>query len=177
VIFPSGRVYEGRGWGRAHGGNLGEINFRSVSFCFAGHGDKQHPTAAAFESFRQLRALGKELGRIKLDDRVLGHTDDPGVNKSCPGKLIHPRLDELRLPPQGEEDTMAVLTDAEAKKLMAEVALVAAYITNLKEAGSRAEVVDSRLDRIPEIEQKVLDLERVVLGIQSAVDKLVAGGG
>jgi hypothetical protein len=72
---------------------------------------------------------------------------------------------------------MAVLTDAEAKKLMAEVALVAAYITNLKEAGSRAEVVDSRLDRIPEIEQKVLDLERVVLGIQSAVDKLVAGGG
>jgi hypothetical protein len=118
VIFPSGRTYEGRGWGRSHGGNLSNTNLVSVSFCFAGHGDVQHPTPAAFESFRRLRARGVELGRIKRENRVLGHRDEPGVNKSCPGNLIYPRLNELRLPPQGdqgEEDDLMALFENEAQ--------------------------------------------------------------
>jgi peptidoglycan recognition protein len=92
VVFQSGRVYEGRGWGRQGAHTVGE-NDRSIGIAFAIDGDTHHPTEDAWEAAKGLVADGIAAGHLAPDVRITGHADY--APKSCPGDNIAPRLDEL----------------------------------------------------------------------------------
>lgn len=98
VVFPSGCVYEGRGWGAqgAHAGNR-EINRTSVGIAYAGDCEQAPPTDAAMVSIRNLIAEGLRLGHIQPDATIVGHRDHRAT--LCPGKYLYDRLD--RLDPRG----------------------------------------------------------------------------
>lgn len=95
VDFPSGRLYAGRDLPYDHGANYGNENRESLSFCFAGNYDAQYLTPAQIVSAQGLVALAKDEGFLAQTFSNLGHRDEPGVNKSCPGNHVYPRLAEL----------------------------------------------------------------------------------
>lgn len=99
VVFDSGRVYEGRGWGRS-GAHAKGANRRSVGVCFAIDGDADDATPAAWAAARELIREGVKLGHIEPDYRVDGHRE--WQPKSCPGNLVFPHLD-ARLGPQAAD--------------------------------------------------------------------------
>lgn len=108
LVFPSGRVFVGRGW-RAAGGHtysykLGNFNHKSYGICFAGNFEEQKPTKAALDSVRALIALGKTKGYIKQDAKILGHRDvgAMGGGTACPGKNLYSRLSFFRIHPRHE---------------------------------------------------------------------------
>lgn len=97
VIFLSGRVYEGRGWGRSGAHTRGK-NSSSVGIAFAMDGDRHPLTQEAAEACRHLIAQGIGAGHISLGYEVHGHRDFAA--KSCPGDLVYPHIQELR--PDGD---------------------------------------------------------------------------
>lgn len=117
VIFPSGRVYEGRGFEYDHGANLGYENQVSLSFCFAGNYDVQRLTDAQVASAQGLVSVALSAGYLSNPFSNLGHRDEPGVSKSCPGNNVYPRLSELieepdDMPdPRISEGMVALLTE------------------------------------------------------------------
>lgn len=92
VVFQSGRVYEGRGWGREGAHTVG-MNDRSVGIAFAIDGDKHAPTPEAWAAAKALIADGVALGHISPDMEISGHRDH--ASKSCPGRLIAPHIQSL----------------------------------------------------------------------------------
>ena len=78
VIMPSGRIYEGRGYGVVGAHCPGHNAEPSVSF--AGSYDDHAPTPAAVESLGWLRAYLKASG-------YKGHRD--GFSTSCPGTALY----------------------------------------------------------------------------------------
>lgn len=159
LIAPSGRRYEGRGWRRKHGGNLGANNSNSVSICLIGNYDEQDPTPAQIQAFRQIIADGLQAGHIVRGYALLGHRDEPAP-KSCPGNRVHPRLKEfVQRGPEVtalREEADVGLTEEE-RELLEEVrkdsAMVATYIRNLKAAGVGAGVLAKLLKAAAETRQ------------------------
>jgi N-acetylmuramoyl-L-alanine amidase len=92
VVFQSGRVYEGRGWGREGAHTTGE-NDRTIGIAFAIDGDQDEPTAEAWAAAKALIEDGVAQGHLTDDVVVSGHADY--APKSCPGRLVAPRLQEL----------------------------------------------------------------------------------
>ena len=95
VIFQSGRVYEGRGWGYkgAHAGSKG--NGVSEGVAFAVDGRKDTPSAAAIASCRLLIVDGIRAGHLASDYRLSGHRDwMPG--RDCPGDAMYRMIQTLR---------------------------------------------------------------------------------
>jgi len=78
VIMPSGRIYEGRGYGVVGAHCPGHNSEPSVSF--AGSYDDHAPTPAAIETLGWLRAYLKAGG-------YKGHRD--GFSTSCPGNALY----------------------------------------------------------------------------------------
>jgi hypothetical protein len=146
LIAPSGRRYEGRGWGRKHGGNLGSNNSNTVSLCLIGNYDNQDPTPRQIEAFRQTIADGLEGGHIVRGYALLGHRDEPAA-KSCPGDKVYPRLKEFVHRRKGvvapEEEDMGLTEEESAmlEEIRKDTASVATYIRNLKAAGVGAGVL------------------------------------
>jgi hypothetical protein len=169
VVFGSGRAYQGRGWGNKQGGNYdGGTNESTYSISFDGDFTSHSPTDEAFATAGALIVEGVELGFIHPGFELRRHGMEivpPGIpgkehcaggtvfdcgGKDCPGKGVYEHFDRLL-----EEETLASLTDEQAQQLLTDTATVAAYIRALKEAGSRAFVVDAALERIDVIERKV----------------------
>lgn len=119
VIFPSGRVYEGCGWGQT-GAHTEGRNSTTYGLCFAGHGDKQAATQAAWLAARAVVREGLELGALSRDYVVSGHRDY--ARKSCPGALIYPAIGSLRGLKLGEEvtqeDIIRIAEEVERRFLM-----------------------------------------------------------
>jgi hypothetical protein len=92
VIFQSGRIYVGRGWGREGGHTVGR-NDKSIGIAFAIDGDKHDPTPEAWEAAKRLIAHGVAGGHLSEDVRISGHSEYAA--KSCPGTRIAPRIQEL----------------------------------------------------------------------------------
>lgn len=92
VVFQSGRVYEGRGWGREGGHTTGR-NEDSIGIVFAIDGDVHEPTEEAWEAAEALVELGVAEGHLTDDVTISGHTDH--AEKSCPGELIQPHIQRL----------------------------------------------------------------------------------
>lgn len=91
VIFPSGVVYEGRGWG-VLGAHNDDDNV-SHGICFAGNFNDHHPTAAALKACRQLLDLGVQKGYVVNGTSIQGHRDSDAT--ACPGNLLYARLKHL----------------------------------------------------------------------------------
>lgn len=86
VVFASGRVYEGRGFGKLGAHTLGHNE--DVGVCFAGNFETQQPTAAALLAERQLRKRLKLHG-VLLRGRI-PHCSTFAT--SCPGTNIREAL-------------------------------------------------------------------------------------
>lgn len=82
VIFPSGRIYRGRGWSRV-GAHTEDHNSSSVAFCFAGNYETETPTRKAIESAQWLKRRGKRWGKLKAPVRTRGHRQV--FPTACPG--------------------------------------------------------------------------------------------
>lgn len=86
LVFPSGRVYEGRGFGKLGAHTLGHNT--DVGVCFVGNFEKQEPTVAALRAERRLRA------RLRLHGVLLGrrapHSETFAT--SCCGKNLKQAL-------------------------------------------------------------------------------------
>lgn len=87
LIFNSGRAYQGRGWNRSGAHTRGR-NHDAMAFCFVIDGDRREPSPAAWRTARELAAEGVEVGGLRSDYRLSGHTD--WSSKSCPGRATYP---------------------------------------------------------------------------------------
>lgn len=92
VIFLSGHVYEGRGWGRI-GAHVAGYNSKAVGIAFAINGSISSLTPAAIEACKYMIKYGKIHGYINNDFKIKGHRDFGQTE--CPGNLLYKRLGEL----------------------------------------------------------------------------------
>ena len=92
VVFPSGRVYEGRGWGVV-GAHTENWNSRSYGICFAGNFETLVPTDEALAAAGALIRHGLDAGHI-TGYRIGGHRDTKAT--VCPGKNLYARLSVIR---------------------------------------------------------------------------------
>lgn len=85
AIAPSGRVYEGRGWG-VRGAHTENHNTDTIGISFLGNYDAQPPSRRALVAYRLLlRRLRKRGARIQ---RITGHRFMPGQSTACPGRHL-----------------------------------------------------------------------------------------
>jgi hypothetical protein len=88
VIMPfSGRIFEGRGWGRV-GSHTAGFNSSAYGVQFAMDGTSAEPTPAALEAFRWLRVEGVRLKHLTPAHIVSGHRDH-NAGTSCPGNRLY----------------------------------------------------------------------------------------
>lgn len=92
LVSPTGRVFEGRGWGRTGTHSPGK-NSDSIGLCFMTDGTSKQPTDAAWESAELLIKLGQQLGHIGPTYTVTGHRDHRATE--CPGDAIYRQLHRL----------------------------------------------------------------------------------
>lgn len=85
VIMPSGRVYEGRGFG-IRGAHTANHNTGTIGVSFAGNYETHHPTTRQLIAFRLLRARLRQHG-AKIT-AIKGHRQMPGQSTACPGKHL-----------------------------------------------------------------------------------------
>jgi peptidoglycan recognition protein len=86
VIFQSGRIYEGRGWGRigAHAGSA--AGNRTLGVVFAINGETTAPSPAALRSLAALRDAGVRLGHLTRGHATKLHSDWKAT--ACPGRRV-----------------------------------------------------------------------------------------
>lgn len=140
LIAPSGRIFEGRGWGRS-GAHTEGRNSIAAGICFLGHGDKWPATDAQWASTRWLIGEGIRLGKLQRRPKISGHKDYSQKGKTCPGTLIYPLL-QAKLAgidgpagptePTGPSTEDTDMTDADRKLL--EDALAEARAAGLRAA-------------------------------------------
>lgn len=95
VIFPSGRVYEGRGW-RVVGAHTDGSNSISHAFVFVGNYELDRPTKAALEAAAKLHKRGRRQGHIDPRAQILGHRQASGAATACPGTHLFHKLQAIR---------------------------------------------------------------------------------
>jgi len=93
VIFPSGRVYEGRGWGKI-GGHTENLNDNGHGICWVGNFENRKPTKASLRAARRLIRRGKMRRKVTWRANVLGHRDTKPT--ACPGRNLYAVLGRLR---------------------------------------------------------------------------------
>lgn len=85
VIMPSGRVYEGRGFGVVGAHTLNH-NTRTIGVSFAGNYETTAPTTRSLVAYRllvvRLRLKGARISR------VTGHRFMPEQSTACPGRNL-----------------------------------------------------------------------------------------
>ncbi len=90
VIMPSGRVYEGRGFG-IRGAHTLDHNTGTIGVSFAGNYELKKPSRAQIRAFRN---LVNNLKRHGADiTRIRGHKQMPGQSTACPGRFLMRALD------------------------------------------------------------------------------------
>lgn len=119
LIDIDSTIYEGRGWGKAHGGNTGTDNRISHSICLMGNFQKRILPIQVETSLVALLREGKARGSWLLTD-VRGHQEEPGSATSCPGTNVMNRLSFIQAratalppvsPPIEKEDDMMIIYD------------------------------------------------------------------
>lgn len=93
VIFGSGRVYEGRGWGRV-GAHAPGANSKSVGICFGWDGQARGLTPGAVQAAHELLREGITLGWLAPELEIRGHRFYSQT--TCPGDRIFAALEQLR---------------------------------------------------------------------------------
>ena len=95
IIFESGNVYEGRGWGVV-GAHTEGSNSTTHGIAFVGNYETAKPSKASLDSARALIRKGVRNGHIKKGGSVIGHRDDPGAATACPGKHLFEKIGSIR---------------------------------------------------------------------------------
>ena len=93
VVFPSGRVYEGRGWAKVGAHNDGE-NSTTYGIVAVGNYETDRPTVSLIEGIVNCIRAGQANGRIAKDVWVRGHRDSDAT--ACPGTYLYRRLPAIR---------------------------------------------------------------------------------
>lgn len=138
LIAPSGRIFEGRGWGYK-GAHTEGRNSNAVAFCFLGHGDKQPLTAEAIAAAQWLIGEGIRLGHLTPNPRIGTHAEYSQKGKTCPGVLVVPQLAALRgiagptQTPDPIEDDMTPDQHKMLEQLVKDVAEIKASIGDAKD--------------------------------------------
>jgi N-acetylmuramoyl-L-alanine amidase len=91
LVAPSGRIFEGRGWGRS-GAHTENRNSTAAGVCFLGHGDKWPATDAQWAAARWLIGEGVTLNKLKPSPAIGTHAKYSTKGKTCPGTLIAPHV-------------------------------------------------------------------------------------
>jgi hypothetical protein len=91
LIFPSGRVYVGRGWAGLPAAQGGQ-NSGSWAIAFVLNGDLKAPSVLARRKARQLIGTMKEKGARRLG----GHGEFPDQATACPGAKTQPYVVKWR---------------------------------------------------------------------------------
>lgn len=99
LIFQSGRVLEGRGFGHK-GAHEPLANRESIGVCFVIDGRKTKPTYVALASFRELVDEAIERGYLHPQYKLRGHCDYSETE--CPGEKLYDLLPYLKERPNGE---------------------------------------------------------------------------
>jgi N-acetylmuramoyl-L-alanine amidase len=94
AVFPSGRVYRGRGWKR-QGAHTEGRNDVSIAVCFMGNFEVEKPTDKALKAARKLRQKGIQERRLTPNVRTAGHRAAPGASTACPGQFLVNRIKEI----------------------------------------------------------------------------------
>lgn len=92
LVSQTGRIYEGRGFGKAGAHTLGQ-NSKSLGICLLIDGDKYLPTPEAIEAVRDVIREAAEQEYVVPVYDLKGHRDYQSY-KTCPGNLVYPRLRE-----------------------------------------------------------------------------------
>jgi peptidoglycan recognition protein len=131
VVFASGRLYEGRGWGTRGAHTLGDVppstspapdyNGLGYAWCFAGDFTAQTPTQKAIDAVVAHATWGIDNGWIKAEPHVKGHsevsqTGCPGTHLKSKVSLIATRIYQGADMPLNDQDfaKIAKLIDARA---------------------------------------------------------------
>lgn len=93
VVMPSGRIYEGVGWGRV-GAHAPGVNSKSVGICVAMNSNLHPPTDKAVRGVREVIAEGVIRGHISASYRIAPHSEFR--NTECPGSHLRAMLAQLR---------------------------------------------------------------------------------
>ncbi len=123
LVFPSGRVYEGRGWRRV-GAHTEDHNSKSVGIAFVMNAQANQPTPPAMQAVRDLIAFGLVAKHIAEPFEIKGHRDFKATK--CPGDLLYPRIQELRPPAASLEP--AAVTRAAIAEIRKQLALIEAVL-------------------------------------------------
>lgn len=93
VIFPSGRVYVGRG--HVIGAHNDGENSTSYGICFAGNFETQEPTKDALRACVSLIHKLQARGRLTRRPTIRGHRDSDAT--ACPGKNLYAKVPHISL--------------------------------------------------------------------------------
>jgi N-acetylmuramoyl-L-alanine amidase len=91
-LTRDGEIYKGRDE-RMEGAHTLGYNPIALGICLLGNRDQTPPSKKQLETLMLLLLTKKSEYGITTDN-VLGHNEIPGVNKSCPGKLVD--MEEIR---------------------------------------------------------------------------------
>lgn len=95
AVFPSGRVWKGRGFKREGAHTYGR-NDDAVGFVAIGNYEVQQTTKKLLDGFGELICMGRKRKRINKGARILGHRDEPNAATACPGKNLYAKLHKIR---------------------------------------------------------------------------------
>lgn len=87
VIMPSGRVYEGRGFGKV-GAHAPNWNTKGIGVCFAGTYTEKAPTPASIAAYHNLLARLRKQGANIVGEKAHGDV----FPTSCPGSKLRMAL-------------------------------------------------------------------------------------
>jgi hypothetical protein len=173
--FPSGRIYEGRGWlvSGAHTQNGG--NSRGHGFGFPGNGVVEVPTDAAYAAARAVIGEGIAAGYIPVGYRVTGHRD--WYDKPCPGDAMYPTIQRLAgvTGPEEVDELMGAKEDIQDSINNATAIIVAD--AKSREKRQRQQVIDARKKTQSNVVREVLvamgvghdDIEKAIKKTEEAI--------
>lgn len=93
VLFPSGRVYRGRGWGFLGAHNDGE-NTTTIGGCAVGNYDVAIPSRKLLDAYVALIKRGRRVGTLSRKCFIKGHRDSDST--ACPGENLYNCLRLIR---------------------------------------------------------------------------------
>lgn len=97
IVFPSGRMYEGRGWGVA-GAHTLDHNSTAYGIALVGNFELYAPTDAALKAAARIIKKGRRASWIRPANQtqILGHRDSSSASTACPGKRLYSRLHYIK---------------------------------------------------------------------------------
>ena len=95
IVFPSGRVWKGRGFNR-EGAHTYGYNDKAVGFVAVGNYEVNPTTPKLIDGFGNLICMARKRKRVTKDASVKGHRDMPNAATACPGKNLYAKLPKIR---------------------------------------------------------------------------------